>query len=464
MVAKPATGLTRKVAEFVIETGYSDLPGEAVATTKRAMLDCVGVTLAGSVQPLGKLLAEFVREMGCPEKAVVAGSGFRSTAENSALVNGAMAHALDYDDVSHSIRGHPTAALLPGLLALGEEVKASGMDIITGFILGLEVAGRLCDAMGPDYPDDLGWHPTGPLATVGSAVASAKIMKLNVEQMVTAIGLGASQAAGLRQNFGTMVKPFHVGNSQRAGILSAKLARAGFDAAPDALEGRYGFIHAFSGGRGYNVMKLAEGLGKPYKILEPGISLKRYPCCGSTHGALDAMFAMLQERELDAEKVAAVDVAVPFDPPRSLIHYNPKNALEGKFSMQYCLAAAIIDKKISIRTFTDEQVQRPQLQKMFSKIKMFREPGKEGQPSFANPEYIVTVKTSNGETFSQRADAPLTTEFDTMTHEQLVAKYRDCASLALPEKNVEKSLKLLENLEKVSDVTEIANEIIGGKR
>ena len=463
---EPDMGITKQFAKFVTETDYQKLPAEAVAAAKRAILDCVGVTIAGSSEPAGRLVANLVKRMGGTPKATVVGAGFRTSSPNAALANGTMAHALDYDDVSTTISEHPTAihltgVLLPVLLSLGEELKAAGGEIIAAYVLGFEVASRLANAMGPDYGDDLGWHPTAPLGTVGAAAAAAKLLKFNAAQTTTALGIAASQAAGLRQNFGTMVKPFHVGNAARSGIISAMLAKEGFDAAQDSLEGRFGFCHAFSGGRGYDVSKIA--LSEPFQVVSPGPAPKLYPCCGSTHGALDALFPLIQKYNIQPEKVSAVEVSVPFDPPRSVIYYNPKTGLEGKFSMQYVLAAAVVDRKVGLKTFTTEQVQRPEVRKLFDKIKMFRQPGREGHPSWEPPEYVVTVKMDNGETYTGQANTPFIAPIRIATREELAEKYRDCASLVLSASDVEASLELLENLEELQDITRLAEIIIQGK-
>ncbi|MFC1958317.1 MmgE/PrpD family protein [Chloroflexota bacterium] len=468
MSRKTEMKITEQLAKFVCQIDYQKLPAEVVDAAKRAILDCIGVTIAGSLEPTGRLIASLVKKMGCAPQAAVVGAGFRTSSANAALANGTMAHALDYDDVCTTISEHPigthwSVVLLPVLLSLGEELRAPGRDIITAYVLGYEAASQLGKAMSPDYADDLGWHPTSPLGTIGAGVAAAKLLKLNVSQTTTAIGIVASQAAGLRQNFGTMVKPFHAGNAARSGIISALLANEGFTAASDSLEGRFGFCHAFSGGRGYNVSKITENLGKPFQVVSPGPAVKLYPCCGSTHGALDALFSLLRKHNILAEKVSAVEVSVPFDPPRSLIHYNPRTALEGKFSMQYCLAAGLVDRKVGLETFTTEQVQRPDVRNLFGRITMFRQPGMEGRPTWEPPEYEVTVKMDDGQTYSERARVPSIAPIQIATREELAEKYRDCAGLVVSASNVEASLELLENLEELPEITGLADIIIQGK-
>ena len=460
--------VTELLAEFILETDYQKLPAEAVAAARRAVLDSVGVAIAGSLEPAGIIAANLVRKMGGTPTSVVVGRGFRTSAPNAALANGTMAHALDYDDVSSTLSEHPvglhlTAVLLPVLLALGEERGASGRDIITAYVLGHEVASRIACAMSPDYNDSLGWHPTSPLGTIGACAAATKLLRLNMPQTVTALGISASQAAGLRQNFGTMVKPLHIGNAAKNGIISAMLAEEGFTAAPDSLEGQFGFCHAFSGGSAYNVSRITHKLGQHFHVASSVIATKLYPCCASAHGALDALFSLLQKHDIQTEKVSAIEVNVPFDPPRSLIYDNPQTDMESKFSLQYCLAAALIDRKVRLETFTDEQVQRTEARKLFDRITMSRQPGMEGHPSWEQPEYVVTVKTEGGKTYSEQAKASFIAPVSIPTGEELAEKYRNCAGLVLSAKDVEESLELLENLEQLSDITRLAEIIIKRK-
>ena len=245
----------------------------------------------------------------------------------------------------------------------------------------------------------------------------------------------------------------------RAGIISALLAKEGFTAAEDALEGPFGFCHAFSGGSGYELEKILADWGNPYQVVYPGPGIKLYPCCGSSQAAIDAMFSLLQKHAIHPEKVSAIEVMVPFEPLHSLIHYNPMTGLEGKFSMQYCLAAALVDRKIGLKTFNTEQVQRPEVKRLFNKIRMFRQPGMEGHHSWETADYVVTVKMVGGETYSQKGVSPHAAIRRQVTREELVAKYRDCASLVLSPRDVEASLELLENLEELPDITSL-NEII----
>ena len=335
--------VTKKFAEYVTTAGLEDFPPEAVAAAKAAIIDCLGCMLAGSKEPLADVLCEYVGGLGGTPSATVVGRGFKTSTPEAALINGAMSHALDYDDVTFITKTHPSAVLIPAALPLAEEVGATGGEMLLAYLLGFEVACAVGDAISPAYYDDLGWHPTGPLGTLGAAAAASRLLGLDAGQTAMAISLAASQAAGLRQNFGTMTKPYHAGAACRSGITAAKLVRAGFTASADALEGRFGFMRAFSGGSGYDPEKAAASIGNRCYMVESGIEIKKYPCCGSAHLALDATAKLLAQETFTADQVDHIDVLVDFDPPRSLIHSRPTGGLEGKFSMQYCLAAEILD-------------------------------------------------------------------------------------------------------------------------
>ena len=450
--------ITKRIAEYVTATDIEDFPPDAIEAAKGAIMDCLACTLAGSRESLSDILCRYVAAEGSALIASVVGRGFRTSAANAALLNGAMAHALDYDDITQITKTHPTAVLLPASLAVAEEFGASGKDMLLGYMSGFEVACAVGESLSEAYYDDLGWHPTGPLGAVGSAAAASRIMALDPEQTAMAVSLAASQASGLRQNFGTMTKPFHAGDAARAGVVSAKLVREGFTASEDALEGRFGFIRAFSGGQGFDSERVAQNLGNKCYLVESGIEIKKYPCCGSAHLALDAIFDLLSQAAIDPEAVDRIDVMVDFDPPRSLIHPRPVSSLEGKFSMQYCLAAALLDRRVGLPSFTDEQVLRPEAQALIPRIDMRRIPGNEGKPSWTEGYHQVDVQMKNGSVLRQQAHRANSGALRGVTMEDIREKFRDCASQLLSEATTAEvlaRLELLEEGEPVSGLTDL---------
>ena len=453
--------LTERIAEYITTTGLEDFPPDAIDAAKSAITDCLGCALAGSREPLADVLCSYLEGLGGTPSATVIGRGFKTTSLDAALINGAMSHALDYDDVTFITKTHPSAALIPGALPLAEEVGATGGELLLSYLLGFEVACAVGDAISPAYYDDLGWHPTGPLGTLGAAAAAAHLLRLSPEQTAMALSMAASQASGLRQNFGTMTKPYHAGAACRAGVNAAKLVQAGFTASADALEGRFGFMRAFSGGSGYDPDKAASSLGNRCFMVESGIEIKKYPCCGSAHLALDATSQMLRRNPFSVGEVDYIDVLVDFDPPRSLIHSRPTGGLEGKFSMQYCLAAEIIDGQIGLSTFSDEQVMRTEAQDLIPRIEMRRHPGYEGQVSWTEAHNRVEVHLKDGRVLSERADRATTGALRGVTRDDVRVKFLDCATVVLNPQDAQSALSMLDGLEDVGPVRPLA-ELLGG--
>ena len=295
---------------------------------KRVSLDCLGAALAGYSHPIGKIITDFVKESGGSPKATVIGAGFKTSPHEAALANGTMAHALDYDDYSLVLAGHPSVSLLPSILAIGEDRGISGKKVLTAYIVGFEIESKL--GAGVNFRHyELGWHATCTLGTLGAAAACSSILGLDIEKTRMALGIAASEASGLRQNFGTMTKPFHAGLSARNGVIAALLAEKGFTADKNILEAEFGFCNLFCGKGEYDSERITSNLGNPFAIFEPGISIKPYPSCGGTHTALDAMLYLAKENDINPSDVEEIGVDVPELLPRVLIHSNPKTGLEG---------------------------------------------------------------------------------------------------------------------------------------
>ena len=453
--------ITGRIADYVVSTQLEDFPPDGIQAAKGAIMDCLGCALAGSREPLADILSEFVQANGGGTSASVIGRGFKTSAADAAQVNGAISHALDYDDITRALKGHPTAVLMPPALALAESQGATGLEMLMAYMLGFEVACSIGEAMSPEYYDELGWHPTGPVGALGAAVAASRILKLDRDQPAMAISLAASQAAGLRQNFGTMTKPYHAGAACRTGVTAAQLVSAGFTASLDAIEGRFGFLHAFSGGGGYEADRILENLGKTCYLVESGIEIKKYPCCGSAHLALDATARILDRSPLNAADIEKIDVVVDFDPPRSLIHDRPQSALEGKFSMQYCLAAAVLDGKVGMDAFTDQQVLRPEAQDLIPKVTMRRLTDFQGQPSWVEAYNQVAVHLKDGTVLTERVDRINEGALRGVTMDEIIDKFRDCASTALTADDIEELVTGLSELEQLPDVRRVADLLRG---
>jgi 2-methylcitrate dehydratase PrpD len=456
-------GLTAQVAHYITSARFEDFTPNAIHAARHGIIDCVACALAGAKEDLTQILVGFAQDTGGGNgKSTLIGQAMKAPAPLAALVNGAMGHALDYDDIARPFKGHPSVVCLPPALAVGEEVGASGRDVMTAYMIAFEVGCAISTGMGVDYADDLGWHPTAPVGTLSAAAAAARLLGLNEEQTAMALSLAASNACGLRENFGTMTKPFHAGNASRGGVTAAMLVKRGYQAATTGLEGRFGFMHAFSGGRGEDVNKPLESLGERLFLEQPGVTIKKYPCCGSTHNPLDAFFTLRKEKKIDHRQVESVDVLVDFDPPRSLIHADPHTALEGKFSIQYTIAAALVDDKVGLAQFEDDQqVARPEIRALIPKIRMRRNPGYEGKPSWIESYNEVRIKMKDGTVHSQGQSRNFEGPVVGVTPEGMDMKFRDCASRALPTANLNEALEILHGLEKQPTIAPLMRTVSG---
>ena len=451
-----AVNVSERLARFVAET--EGVPEEAIAQARRAVLDTLGVALAGSCQESARSVAAWVREQTGRGEATVLVRGFSAPAPDAALANGTAGHALDYDDVSLPMRGHPSVPLVPAVLAVGEKARSGGRDLLTAFVLGFEVETRLGRAIGEAHYA-LGWHATSTLGTLGAAAACARLLGLDARRTQVAMGIAASLAGGLQQNFGTMTKPLHAGWAARSGLVAAELAARGFTSDPRALDGESGFLRAMSGGAEVDLEPLADP-GRPYEITSSGIGVKRYPCCYAVHRSLDAALDLRARHRIDAEDIAAVRVEVSRGTLLPLREELPETGLEGKFSLAYCLAAALVDGRVGLASFTNEAVLRPALRELMAKVEAV-----EGAEAGAFPiggYAAVRIALGDGTEYRLRVDTPRGDPSRPLAWDELAEKFRDCALIALPREAVERALGLVERLEDEPDVRRLTAALSGG--
>jgi 2-methylcitrate dehydratase PrpD len=450
-----AVKITRRLAEFVATTPSSDILPEAREQARRAILDTLGVMLAGSREDASGIAAEMVRDQGGSPDASVFGHGFHAPAAEAALVNGTSAHALDFDDVNMNMRGHPSVPLLPAVLALGEKVGSSGREVVDAFVLGFEVECKLGRVIGaPHYA--LGWHATSTLGTLAAAAACARLLRLDVERAQVALGIAASLASGVRQNFGTMTKPLHAGWAARNGVIVATLADRGFTADSAALEGESGFLRAASGGARLNSRTVAR-LSDPWEIVSPGIGVKLYPCCYATHRAIDAALDIVVADGPHHSNIERVVVTVSRGTLMPLQKPLPATGLEGKFSMEYCIAAALADGRIGLTTFTDDAVKRPDLRKLMKRVAVRAERRAAAFPiggravvsvdSFGKINHTRIVETTKGD-----PQNPL-------TWNELGGKFRDCAGAILSGSAIDEAIETLAALDEIEDIGRLVSAL-----
>jgi len=446
---------TEEIAGFVTGTSYHQIPQEALARAKWCILDCLGVALAGSKESAGTIISEYVKDLGGKPEATTIASGFRTSSPQAALVNGTLAHALDYDD-SHPNFQHATAVTLPAVLALAERERVSGRAILEAYILGCEVGSKLGIPMG-NALGELGWHPCGIIGSIASAVASAKLLNLNATQIKAALGIAASQAAGLARNIGTDVKPFHSGNAAKNGVVAAMLAVKNFTADESIFEGHHSFPRVFLGNE-YDLASLSRQLGAPFSIVSQGIGrIKPYPTGGPSHKSVTAILELIQKHRIHAEEVAEVECQFSPYLVQHFGHYSrPETASQARFSMHYAMAAVLINGALTLKEFTDEKVTTPEVQDLMSKVKLVELDSevKEGQ-THSDPRQVVTVKLQNGNAYSHHVPFAKGEPQNPMSLEEIIDKFRDCAGTVLSPLDIERTVDLVLKLESLPDITEL---------
>jgi len=450
-------GATAVLAEFASKIRIADISAEAVAATKRHILDCVGVALAATVEPAGRIVLDITREQGGAPQARVLGSSFRTSAVSAAWANGALAHLLDFDDTGFS---HPTACILPAALAMAEEAGATGGDLVAAVCIGLEVFERMSSS-GRQHEPELrrrGFHPTSLYGCSAAAAAAGSIVRLNPKQMAVAIGLAAANAGGLTQHFGTWGKGIHAGNAARAGVTSVLLAKKDYFADPEGIEGDHGFFSAFHGAGNYDLGKVADGLGTHWSIVNPGLTIKRYPCCGGNLRALDAARGLLLEHGIRFDDVARLEVDVHPDLLCTVRFHKPTQGFRGKFSIDYVLAAMLLDGRVDLDSFTDEYCNAPRMRAALEKVRInAHAEWPDDRESRRNSP--VTIAMKDGRTFTKSVDKVRGSAENPLTREEVIDKYRGCASRVLTGERLERSIGALENLEKIATAKELIDAL-----
>ena len=433
--------VTETLARYGLDVSYKSLPKEVVHQAKRCFLDLIGVALGGSRQPLAKILLKTVQELGGKPQATVLGLGVKTSVTHAALVNGAMAHALDYDDTHVRGMGHPSAPLIPAVLAVAEWKGASGKTALEAFIAGFEVETRIGRGMGLKHYDR-GWHSTATFGRFGATVAAGKLLGLSLDQMKMAMGLAGTQAAGLRLVFGTMTKPFHPGKSAFDGVLSALLAQRGFTCAPNIIEGKKGYLEAL--GDESRLEPMVQSLGRKYEILNN--TFKPYASCLMTHPTIDAVIEMRNKYHLKPEDIEQISCEVSKFCLDSAGQVEPKTALAGKFSTYYCAALALTEGVAGEDMFTDRKVLDPKMVALRKRVRARIVPG------YEDTQAKVTIATKGGKTYTAYVDTPKGDPRNPPTDKELEEKFRTLAPVALSKPKMDRLVKTIWSLEKLGNM------------
>jgi 2-methylcitrate dehydratase PrpD len=457
------SSLTAYVAEFIVGTRDADIPDDVIQLGKKHILDGLGLALAGSVAKSGELVSRYLSGLGQgngERTASVIGSPLRVAPRFAAFANGVAIHADDYDDTQlavakdrvYGLLTHPTAPALPAALAIAERDGRSGKDLMTAYHVGVEVESKIAEAINPRHYQH-GFHSTATCGTFAAAAAAAKLLGLSVEVTRRALSIAGSQSAGLRENFGTMTKPFHAGRSSESGVVAADLAAIGWTAADNILEAGRGFFKAAGGG--YDAAAIHGKLGRPWTFQSPGVSIKPHPSGSLTHPGMTKMLELILTHDIKPGEIERVHVGTNQNMPNALIHHRPVTELQAKFSMEFCFAILLLKRRAGLREFTDEVVNRADVQSLIAKIDFGVHPEAEAA-GYDKMTTIIDIRLEDGKTISDRADFGKGSPAYPMSYDEVAEKFADCADFAnWPSAKTRSIIHTVKDLDRLDDVREL---------
>ena len=448
-------GATKAIAQWIANTSLSDIPPEAKKTAEIGCFDCLGVLIAASTQPHGKIFLRYIEDLGGKPEVAIVPSGFRTAVSNAALGMGTLSHALDYDD--SGAFAHASTVLFPALLALGEKIAASGQDLIEAYVVGFEVGVRLASP----YKQSRGFHKMAVFGRMAAAAACSKLLDLNDAQIQMALGIAGSMASGVVLNHGTMTKPLHAGLAARDGVMAAELAARGWTGAADIIDHPLGFIPSFCGDAG-DVDAIVKSLGNPFTI-QNTIVIKKYPCGAGNHPTIDSILELMNEHHFDYRDVEEVELQQSYQSDY-VLYAKPRTGLEGKFSVLYNAAAALVQGRVDIDTFTDERIKDARIQATMDKIRVRiltrwdeweeKSSGKwpDGSTGFTGKPVRVRLKDGRALTKTISPKQLLGSPRNPWGFENIRAKFEANANLALPPQKVKEAAERWSRMTDIKDL------------
>ncbi len=459
-------GLTETIADFIADTRIEDAPPGADERGKKIITDTFGVILAGVGSEVAEPLKRYIAETRSSGTIPILGTALTTSPETAAMVNGTLGHALDYDDTLNIMPGHPGVTILSALLSTLHGDPVSAQRLLDAHRVGVEVGAKIGIAMTMGHYDR-GFHATGTVGIFSALAALARLHRLDRERTRIAFGIAASMASGVRRNFGTMTKPLHSGWGSHNALAAFTLARSGFTAAPDALEAKSGYFAAY-GVEASNPAVAVAGLGKPWSIMDPGVALKKFPCYAGSQRPMDGLLQLRQRMGFTAETLAHLECRMPPGGMKVLIYPNPTTGLEGKFSLQYSLAAGILDGSYSLWSFTDEAVNRPAIRELMKRI-VVREDDACGrddpllQSRAAGARGFVEVEARTRDGRGETVQVRVAPGFPSreLTWGDIEHKFMDCAAHGgLKPEQARRAFDALSGFERVQDVSALVKLMI----
>jgi 2-methylcitrate dehydratase PrpD len=444
-----------KLAAWVARLRPRNVPRAVRETAKEHLLDGFATMLAGATEEASSRIDRHLIHLGGKGEATVLGTNTKLPAQHAALANGVRGHVLDFDDAQLSSRPdrpfgqltHPTTPILAAALAVAERNGAAGLQLVTAYTAGVEVACRLADAVDPRHYLN-GFHPTGTLATFGASAACAHLLRLDLSQILHAFGIAGTLAAGVRAQRGTMAKALNAGRAAENGVMAALLAQDGFTASKNIFDDPMGYFSAACYGR---VDRTLIEPGRPFFFLRPGIGIKLYPCAGVMHPALDAIIETVERHDIQPAQVQSVRVRLGPDAALPLVYERPRSGLEAKFSLPFSAAAAILYRKAGLAQYSDEQARNPALIAIMQRVKLERVP-KLRSLGNSGARAEIEIATVDGRSFRRRAARAKGHPKTPLSRADLTAKFRECARGSIPAARADEWLAALWRIEKVPSV------------
>lgn len=463
-------GVTEQLARFAIETPSGFLTPELAESAKSKFLDTLGVMVAGSHSPSGRIATKTVAESGGNREATIVGHPHKTSMSLAGFINGVSAHALEYDDLTLVV-GHASVCLVPGCLAVAERLNFSGRQLVEAFAIGFEVASRVGKGLQP-FILDRGWHPTGIIGGQGVAAASSRM--LGLDQMATrmAMGIAASSAGGVRKNIGSMGKAYHIGHGVRAGIFAATMASHGFKVDPDIIEGsdaggnqRFGLADAFNGPGNYRMDRMVENLGKDFELSHNTTLVRMHPGSTPPAAAIDGIIDLAAGYDLSAASVEEIRVECH---PRMLAiasYTEPSDQYQAKFCLPYTFAVAFIDRKVGIAQYSDERIHDSGIRDFMRRIKIcVREDLKQqrghGEGSSVDwGEVQITVLLKSGKVLNKHCLHAKGWPERPASWEDLCGKYEECTEKIFSKAQVTESISMIRNLTELPCVRDLTRAL-----
>ena len=450
---------TKKLTEKCHDLHYNALSEDVIERVKYLALDYLGVAARGSVSESSHPVQGFIANFGeDPDGAVVIGTNMKAAAPYAALANGAAAHSLELDDVSNEASLHPAVSTMSAALAAGHIAGCSGKEFIEAVVAGYEVVVRLGISLDPAAHYAQGFHPTGTCGTLGSAITVAKMLKLNQEGMLNALGIAGSQAAGSMEFLaeGAFTKRLHPGWAAHSGMIAALLAREGFTGPGTALEGKFGFLHAYSPRS--NPARILENWGDPYKVMET--SIKPHACCRYKQGPIDGILKIVRENDLKAPDIAKVTLGIlkagfPIVAQPEELKRNPRTIVDAQFSMPFGAALAIIYGRASLEEYTQENVSSPQVREMMERVFCVEDPELEKEFPKKWPA-SVEILTTKEDRHVTKIDYPNGDPENPLSWDELIKKFETLVAPIFSSKRVKEIIGRVQRLEKEDNLDSFA--------